>query len=90
MSDNLSHSITNALMASSHAPSLTCPKASEDKPVVPSGRKATKKTHNVGEHTSKTELTDRLRPVTTEDMGPLRKEPSARQKQCGYGRGQKP
>ncbi|CAH2300841.1 Hypothetical predicted protein, partial [Pelobates cultripes] len=80
MSDNLSHSITNAILAFSHTPDFSHPKASEDRPVAHSSHKATNKTHNVGEHTSKTELMDRLCPVTTEDMGPPRKRATRRAK----------
>ncbi|CAH2294238.1 Hypothetical predicted protein [Pelobates cultripes] len=67
-------------MASSHSPDLTLPKASDDKPMDPSGRKATKKTHFLGKNTSKTVLTDRLRPVTIEDVVPPRKRATRRAK----------
>ncbi|CAH2314810.1 Hypothetical predicted protein, partial [Pelobates cultripes] len=73
MSDNLTQSISNAILASRHNPSGLHPKAQDNKPVCHSGRKATVKTHLVGNQTSKTSMTDRLRPVTSEEVGPPRK-----------------
>ncbi|CAH2245708.1 Hypothetical predicted protein, partial [Pelobates cultripes] len=57
-------------MASGHNPKDPCSKAQDDKPAPLSGRKATEKTHHMGKQTSKTHMTDRLRPVTDEDVGP--------------------
>ncbi|CAH2315053.1 Hypothetical predicted protein [Pelobates cultripes] len=70
MSDNLSYSISNAILVSSHAPGSARPKASVNKLVVPRSRKATEKTHYVGEHAFKTGLMNRLHPVPIEDVGP--------------------
>ncbi|CAH2300524.1 Hypothetical predicted protein [Pelobates cultripes] len=76
MSDNLTQSISNAILASSHNPSVLRPKAQDDKPAPLSGRKATEKTHHMGKQTSKTSMMDRLRPVTNEDVGPPHKRAS--------------
>ncbi|CAH2319901.1 Hypothetical predicted protein [Pelobates cultripes] len=67
MLDNLSHSISNAILASKYASGLTLPKA-------------TKKTHYMVKHTSKSVHTDRLRPVTIDDVVPLRKRATHRAK----------
>ncbi|CAH2274339.1 Hypothetical predicted protein [Pelobates cultripes] len=69
MSDNLTQSISNVILASSHNPSGLCPKAQDDKLASLSGRKATEKTHHVGKQASKTSMMDRLRPVTNEYVG---------------------
>ncbi|CAH2277242.1 Hypothetical predicted protein [Pelobates cultripes] len=76
MSDNLTQSISNAIMASGHNPKDLCSKAQDDKPAPFSGHKTTEKTHHMGKQTSKTTLTDRLCPVTDEDVGPPRKRAS--------------
>ncbi|CAH2293746.1 Hypothetical predicted protein [Pelobates cultripes] len=80
MSNNLTQSINNAIMASGHNPRGLRSKAQDDKPAPLSGRKATEKTHHMGKQISKTIFTDRLRPVTDEDMGPPRKRASRRAK----------
>ncbi|CAH2247989.1 Hypothetical predicted protein [Pelobates cultripes] len=68
MSDNISQSISNAIKGSN--PNITHARASEEGPLCREGRKAISKTHNVGKHASKNELTDRVRPVTPEVVGP--------------------
>ncbi|CAH2294372.1 Hypothetical predicted protein [Pelobates cultripes] len=78
MSDNLSHSISSAIMPSGRASGPTPPMASDNKSMVPSDRKATSKSPLVTNFASKNVVMDRLCPV---DIG---------QKRCGLGRGQKP
>ncbi|CAH2249414.1 Hypothetical predicted protein [Pelobates cultripes] len=78
MSDNISHSISNAIMASN--PKITHARAAEECPLRREGRKAISKTHNVGKHASKIELRDRVRPVTPEVVGPPRKRATCRAK----------
>ncbi|CAH2248598.1 Hypothetical predicted protein, partial [Pelobates cultripes] len=80
MSETLTQSISNAILASNTDPSGLRPKAQTDKPAPLSGRKAMEKTHHTGKHTSKNSTTDRTRPVTTEDMGPPRKRATHRAK----------
>ncbi|CAH2315320.1 Hypothetical predicted protein [Pelobates cultripes] len=80
MSETLTQSISNAILASSSHPSGLRPMAQPDKPVPLSGRKATEKTHHMGKHTSKNSTTDRIRPVTTEDVGPPCKRATHRAK----------
>ncbi|CAH2324444.1 Hypothetical predicted protein, partial [Pelobates cultripes] len=77
MSDNLSHSITTAIKASTYLPRA---RAVADGSVRREGRKAISKTHHVQTPTSKKELTDRVRPVTAEVVGPPRKRATRRAK----------
>ncbi|CAH2329810.1 Hypothetical predicted protein, partial [Pelobates cultripes] len=78
MSDNLSHSITNAIMASTT--NMPRARATADGSVRREGRKAISKTHNVQIPTSKKKLMDRVRPVTTEVVGPPQKRATRREK----------
>ncbi|CAH2285240.1 Hypothetical predicted protein [Pelobates cultripes] len=78
MSDNLSHSITTALKASTT--NLPRARAVADGSLRREGRKAISKTHHVQTPTSKKELTDRVRPVTAEVVGPPRKRATRRAK----------
>ncbi|CAH2285532.1 Hypothetical predicted protein [Pelobates cultripes] len=80
MSDNLTQSISNAIMASGHSSGDHSSKAQDDEPAPLSSRKATAKIHHMGKQTSKMFMTDRLRPVTDEDVGPPRKRASHRAK----------
>ncbi|CAH2283765.1 Hypothetical predicted protein [Pelobates cultripes] len=68
MSDTLSHTISSAIMASGRNPGSAPPITSDTKPMVPSGRKATGKSHHLTGVTSKISVTDRLRPVENEDV----------------------
>ncbi|CAH2221773.1 Hypothetical predicted protein [Pelobates cultripes] len=61
----------NAIKASN--PKITHARAAEEGPLHREGCKAISKTHNVGKHASKIELTDRVCPVTSEVVGPPRK-----------------
>ncbi|CAH2300193.1 Hypothetical predicted protein [Pelobates cultripes] len=74
MSDNLSHSITNA-MRSMQLPPNPMANPPESKPVAPSGRKAAKKSCHLDEYASKTLQTDRARPVTESVVGPQLRAP---------------
>ncbi|CAH2223438.1 Hypothetical predicted protein [Pelobates cultripes] len=67
---NLSHSITTAIMASSHAPGLTLPNTSDDKPMVPNSLKAPTMWAKI----------DRLHPFTIEEVVPTRKRATCRAK----------
>ncbi|CAH2302990.1 Hypothetical predicted protein [Pelobates cultripes] len=69
MSDNISHSIANAIRASNA--NIPRARVAADGPVHREGRKATSKTCNVQTHTSKTELTDRDKVLDT--LGPSAK-----------------
>ncbi|CAH2284391.1 Hypothetical predicted protein [Pelobates cultripes] len=80
MSDNLTQSISHAIMASGHGSGDQNSKAQDDEPAPFSVRKAIAKTHHMGKHTSKIVVTDRLRPVTDEYVGPPRKRASHRAK----------
>ncbi|CAH2247976.1 Hypothetical predicted protein [Pelobates cultripes] len=76
--------------ASGHNPGSAPPISTDSKPMVPSGRKATCKSHHLSGATSRTSKTDRLRPVEIDDVVLPRKRAPAGQKRCGLGRGQKP
>ncbi|CAH2312196.1 Hypothetical predicted protein [Pelobates cultripes] len=80
MSDTLSHSISSAIMASSQTPGSAPPIPSDSKLMVPSSRKASCKSHHLPGAASKTSMTDRLRPVETEDVVLLRKRAPCRAK----------
>ncbi|CAH2273962.1 Hypothetical predicted protein [Pelobates cultripes] len=80
ISDNLTQSISHAIMVSGQGSGDQNPKAPNAEPAPLSGRKAPAKTHHMGTYTSKTVVTDRLRPVTDEDVGPPRKRASHRAK----------
>ncbi|CAH2276105.1 Hypothetical predicted protein, partial [Pelobates cultripes] len=78
MSDNISHSISTAIKAAN--PKGVLGRVTDEGLVQKEGHKAVRKTHYMGKHTSKTELTDRVRPVTPEVMGPPRKRATRRAK----------
>ncbi|CAH2249385.1 Hypothetical predicted protein [Pelobates cultripes] len=80
MSDTLSHSISSAIRASGHNPGSAPPISSDSKPMVPSGRKATCKSHHLSGATSRTSKTDRLRPVEIDDVVLPRKRAPRRAK----------
>ncbi|CAH2277003.1 Hypothetical predicted protein [Pelobates cultripes] len=74
MSDNISHSITNALVITQLPPDPMV-NPPESKPVAPSGRKATKKSRHLDEYAYKILQTERVHPVTEPVFGPQLRAP---------------
>ncbi|CAH2301130.1 Hypothetical predicted protein [Pelobates cultripes] len=66
--------------ASGHNPGSAPPIPTDSKPMVPSSRKATCKSHHLSGATSRTSKTDRLRPVEIDDVVLPRKRAPRRAK----------